>query len=393
MKTINLFVNSFPKTSETFIYNKVLMLLKNNFKVNVITYKIDFTSKLEIKDLYKYDFFQVIINPIKSRFDVTLICKSILSKEFWKMLFTYKGNLKKSYKEFLLKFTLKMFSPDIIHFEFSGIGFQYLHLFDEFKNITLVSSFRGAAENITPLINSKRRLEFPSYLQKIHICHCVSKKMAYNLSKYGLEKNKEFINYPSIDINKFKFNNDYEFNTRNTIKILSVGRLHWKKGIDISLLALSKLKNKGFKFTYTLVGEGVEYEKLKFLTSHFDLDNEVKFIGYKNPQEVSDLLKVSQLFLLPSFSEGLANSALEAMSCGVPVISAKAGGLEEAIINKESGLLFNVGDVEDLYSKLVSVFELSYDLNTMRENARKTVETKFDLRIQSERFKELYKKI
>ena len=53
MKTINIFVNSFPKTSETFIFNKVLMLLKNGFKVNVITSVIDVNSKLEIKS-YQY---------------------------------------------------------------------------------------------------------------------------------------------------------------------------------------------------------------------------------------------------------------------------------------------------------------------------------------------------
>jgi colanic acid/amylovoran biosynthesis glycosyltransferase len=390
MKTINIFVNSFPKTSETFIFNKVLMLLKNGFKVNVITSVIDVNSKLEIKELLIYKSFRIVLNPQKSRFTIPVLFKLLLSKNFLKVLFLNKGSLKKRYKDYLSLVTLKMFTPDIIHFEFSGLGFQYLHLFDKLEGVTLVSSFRGAAENITPLINSKRRLEFPNYLEKIDICHCVSKKMAFTLSKYGFDKSKEFINYPSIDIDKFKFIKEYDFNPKNTIKIISIGRLHWKKGIDIALLALSKLKKKGFNFTYTLVGDGGEYEKLKFLTSYFGLENEVKFVGYKSPQEVSDLLLKSQLFLLPSYSEGLANSALEAMSCGIPVISARAGGLEEAISHKESGLLFNVGDVEDLYSNLVSVFELSHNLKYIRKNARQTVENNFDLRIQSEKFKELY---
>lgn len=390
MKTINIFVNSFPKTSETFIFNKVLMLLKNGFKVNVITSVIDVNSKLEIKELSIYKSFRIVLNPLKSRFTITVLYKLLLSKNFLKVLFLNKGSLKKRYKDYLSLVTLKMFTPDIIHFEFSGLGFQYLHLFDKLEGVTLVSSFRGAAENITPLINSKRRLEFPDYLEKIDICHCVSKKMAFILSKYGFDKSKEFINYPSVDIDKFKFIKEYDFNPKNTIKIISIGRLHWKKGIDIALLALSKLKKKGFNFTYTLVGDGGEYEKLKFLTSYFGLENEVKFVGYKSPQEVSDLLLKSQLFLLPSYSEGLANSALEAMSCGIPVISARAGGLEEAISHKESGLLFNVGDVEDLYSNLVSVFELSHNLKYIRKNARQTVENNFDLRIQSEKFKELY---
>jgi colanic acid/amylovoran biosynthesis glycosyltransferase len=393
MKTINLFVNSFPKNSETFIYNKVSMLLKNGFTVNVIASEIDLNSNLNISDLKSNKSFRIITNPLKLRFTINIFLRAIFSKSFWIELQTNNGNIRKSYKDFILLSTLRKFSPDIIHFEFSGLGFQYLHLFKKLSGITLVSSFRGAAENITPIVNSKRRLEFPYFLDEIDFCHCVSKKMALTLGKYGLDRSKVFINYPSIDIDKFRFIEEYNFNSNYKIRIISVGRLHWKKGIDIAILALRKLKEKGFNFTYTIVGDGTEYEKLKFLTSNFELENEIEFVGYKSPKEVSELLSKSHLFLLPSYSEGLANSVLEAMSTGIPVVSARAGGLEEAINHMESGFLFNVGDVNGLYSSLLSLFKHSYDLNAIRKNARQTIENKFDIHSQSDKFKNLYQNI
>lgn len=393
MKTINIFVNSFPKNSETFIYNKVKMLLINEFKINLIVSKIETKSTSLYEDISGFDNLKIVLSPLSRAYSPFMILRAMISLNYWSLLIKSNFSIKLSYKKYLSKKTLNLFNPDIIHFEFSGIGFNYLPYLDELKGVKIVSSFRGAAEKIKPLTNKKRNTDFPLFLKKIDACHCVSIEMHNHLKRYSIDENKVLINYPSIDLSRFNYLNNYNFDINKEIKIISIGRLHWKKGIDLALLSLYKLKQKGFNFTYIIVGDGPEYEKLKFMTENLGLGKEVQFLGFKSSKEVSTLLKKSNLFLLPSYSEGLANSALEAMSSGIPIIAAKAGGMEEAIIHEKSGFLFEIGDVNGLYNNLLKIFENNYYLNEIRLKARETVEDKFDLKIQSEKFKIFYKNL
>ncbi len=390
MKTINIFVNSFPKISETFIYNKVKSLLENDFRINVITTRIESSSDDFYQSLSHFENFNIVEAPINGAFNLSTLLKAIFSGKFWSTLIEKKFDFRSSYKEYLQKKTLKMFNPDIIHFEFSGIGFQYLPYLDDIEGVKKVSSFRGAAEKIKPLIDAKRFNEFPNFLKSLDAYHCVSNNMVDELEKFDIDRGKAFVNYPSIDSEKFEYSLEYSFNPNEQVKIISVGRLHWKKGIDIALLALSKLKKQGHFFKYYLVGDGFEFEKLKFMSKNLNLENEVVFLGYKSSVEVSQLLKESDLFLLPSYSEGLSNSALEAMCCGIPVVSSRAGGMNEAIDDDQNGFLFDLGDVDGLYLKLKAIFENTYDLEATRMNAHNTVKERFELKIQSEKFKQFY---
>lgn len=215
--------------------------------------------------------------------------------------------------------------------------------------------------------------------------------MFNELQNYGASKDKLFLNYPSIETKRFSFLKKYTF--KNEPTIISVGRLHWKKGIDIALLALSKLKQEGFNFTYKIIGNGNEYEKLKFLTTKLNLTENVIFEGFCSSKEVAEKLKNAQLFLLPSYSEGLSNSALEAMCSGIPIVSSKAGGMEEAITHKQNGFLFEIGDSEELYTILKDILNNKFDLEKIRTNASLTVSNKFNLSIQEEKFKTFYQKL
>lgn len=390
MKKINIFVNNFPKTSETFIYNKVKSLLENGFDVNLIVSQLENDAKGFYKDLNHHKNFKLRVAYINKAKNIKTIVNTLFSLNFYKIFFKNNLSLKQSYKEYLSLKTLNLSNPDIIHFEFSGIGFQYLPYLKQLKNIKIGSSFRGTPEKIKPLIDEKRRADFPIFLKHLDYCHCVSNNMAKELNQFNVNKEKVFINYPSINVNLFSYKDDFTFDTKTEINIISVGRLHWIKGIDIALLALQKLKENGYKFKYHLIGDGPEFEKLKFMTHNLNLTDEVVFLGFQPANKVSEYLKNAQLFLLPSYSEGLSNSALEAMCTGLPILSAKAGGMEEAITHQKNGFLFEIGDINELYLNLKSIFENKYDLNKIRLNASETVINKFNLKKQSNKFKELY---
>lgn len=93
-----------------------------------------------------------------------------------------------------------------------------------------------------------------------------------------------------------------------------------------------------------LVGDGPERGPVETLVEEYALSERVLFMG--DQREVEAILPGADLFLLPSSHESFGLVALEAMSCGVPVIGCRAGGLPEVVTHGETGFLYEVGDVE-----------------------------------------------
>lgn len=387
--TINIYVNEFPKTSETFIFNKVKFLLEQGYNINLFASKFYFEDENydDLRNFPNFKYLYFFTNVSKSIYKIPIV---VAKKHFWKRFVKNHFNLKKSISEALKYETLIYGNPNYIHFEFSGIGINFSSVLNEINNIKIVSSFRGAAEKITPNVYDERKIKISQLVEFLDICHCVSFDMANEIQKYTSKILNTVIIHPSIDVQKFKFNTEYHFNSLNKINIISVGRLHWKKGIDIALLSLAKLKKDGINFQYTLVGEGFEFEKLKYLSYILGLKNEVVFTGKKSSKEVYKLLLQSQLYLLPSYNEGISNAALEAMSTGIPVISSNIDGMPEAVIHEQNGFIFERGNADELYYLIKSIFNNKYDLEMIRKNARKIVEEKFNLNLQIIKYKEIY---
>ncbi len=123
------------------------------------------------------------------------------------------------------------------------------------------------------------------------------------------------------------------------MQILSVGRLHWVKGIEKTLEALSILKKNGTKFVYRVIGEGPEIEQLIFLINFFDINDEVEFIGSKGPAEIRNEMERANLFIQTSWAEGFSNSTMEAQALGIPVIVTPVSGMDELVIHENTGYI------------------------------------------------------
>lgn len=95
-----------------------------------------------------------------------------------------------------------------------------------------------------------------------------------------------------------------------------------------------------------MIGDGPERQKTEDMARDMGIYSDIRFLGKQ--EQISEILSISDLFLLPSETESFGLSALEAMACGVPVISSNAGGLPEINIQGETGYLSNVGDVDDM---------------------------------------------
>ncbi|MEE1899362.1 N-acetyl-alpha-D-glucosaminyl L-malate synthase BshA [Flavobacterium rakeshii] len=138
-----------------------------------------------------------------------------------------------------------------------------------------------------------------------------------------------------------------------------------------------------------LVGDGPEKEPAEKLCDELGLADKVIFFG--NSSEINEILCFSDLFLLPSETESFGLAALEAMANGVPVISSNTGGLPE--VNKEgySGYLADVGDVETMAKRAISILEDDEILLKFKNNALKVAQ-EFDIQNIVPLYERLYKK-
>jgi N-acetyl-alpha-D-glucosaminyl L-malate synthase BshA len=125
-----------------------------------------------------------------------------------------------------------------------------------------------------------------------------------------------------------------------------------------------------------MVGDGPEKEKAELLCAQLGIIDKVIFFG--NSNEIDQILQHSDLFLLPSETESFGLAALEAMACGVPVISSNSGGLAEVNLEGYSGYLSAVGNVTEMASNALQILQDPIRLQEFKANALKTAE-KFDI--------------
>ena len=116
-----------------------------------------------------------------------------------------------------------------------------------------------------------------------------------------------------------------------------------------------------------MVGDGPEKENAEYLCAKLGIQSKVIFFG--NSNEIDKILCFSDLFLLPSETESFGLAALEAMSCGVPVISSNSGGLPEVNKNGITGYLSDVGDIEAMSKNAISILKDDSVLKKFKENA------------------------
>jgi len=138
-----------------------------------------------------------------------------------------------------------------------------------------------------------------------------------------------------------------------------------------------------------MVGDGPEKEKAEALCMELGIYDKVIFFG--NSNEIDKILCMTDLFLLPSETESFGLAALEAMACGVPVISSNSGGLPEVNFDGISGYLSNVGNVEEMAANAIKILKDDKILNEFKANALE-VAKKFDIKNILPKYEALYQR-
>jgi colanic acid/amylovoran biosynthesis glycosyltransferase len=245
--------------------------------------------------------------------------------------------------------------PDIFHIQWAkGIAeWAWVKKF----GIKLVLSLRGAHINYSPIADTELASMYKKEFPNVDAFHAVSKAIAEEAKKYGAKKEKIKVVYSGLDISIFNRTKPELSNQRDTFNVISVGRPHWKKGYTYALDAFKLLKDQKFQFTYTIVG-GADLE-LKYQIAELGLENDIIVLDHVQYDDVEGLIKTSDLFLLSSVEEGIANVVLEAMVAQKLVLSTTCGGMEEVIIDSVNGFLIPIRNAEAMAKKINMISQIS----------------------------------
>lgn len=180
-----------------------------------------------------------------------------------------------------------------------------------------------------------------------------------------------------IDPEKFTPRPDPE----NTIpQLLCVGRLVPAKGQRVLVAASKQLHDAGVKHELTFVGTGPDTEALQVLSKEMGISEHVRFTGGMAPEGVRDEYGKADVFVLPSFAEGVPVVLMEAMASGVPVISTTITGIPELIESGKDGILVPASDCDSLSDAIATLINDKELRSSMAEKGREKVLASYNLK-------------
>lgn len=216
----------------------------------------------------------------------------------------------------------------------------------------------------SPVLNWLIFYPIEKLLAKYTDCLITINKEDYSRAKAKFKTDVRYIPGVGINVDKFSsytISDERKNKIRNSIGmpedaklLLSVGELNKNKNHETVIKALGRLvaEKPSIQFYYVVAGEGLQKEHLLDLAKELNISDRVKLLGYR--KDVIDLYKVSDVFIHPSFREGLPVSVMEAIASGLPVIASKIRGNSDLV--KEEWL-FEPKDEEGLEDKIKNLLK------------------------------------
>jgi phosphatidylinositol alpha-1,6-mannosyltransferase len=171
--------------------------------------------------------------------------------------------------------------------------------------------------------------------------------------------------YPGVDARRFSPDADdgalrRALAPRGELLLLSVARLQRRKGHDLVLRVLPALKKAAPSLRYVIVGDGDERDRLERLSVELGVSADVSFVGSVSDAELPAYFAACDVFVLPTRTEtsdfeGFGIVFLEAAAAGKPAVGGRNGGVPEAIVEGETGMLVADERTDELFAALKSM--------------------------------------
>ncbi|MFC1651814.1 glycosyltransferase family 4 protein [Patescibacteria group bacterium] len=226
---------------------------------------------------------------------------------------------------------------------------------------TTKNMVKKAEQIIVPSESTKKDL--------VSMYGCDGKKVNVIYHGYNSDLYRKIDNETKIGLTKKKYGLD-----ENENYLFFVGRLEERKNILGMIKAFYKVKSQtNFDYKFVIAGKpGVGYEKIQKLVKDLMIENDVKFLGYVQEEDLPFLLSGADIFLFPTFYEGFGLPILEAMSCGVPVITSKTSSCPE--VAGEAAILVNPDNTQEIAEGIVRILSDSRLRNTLVQQGFRQIE-------------------
>lgn len=181
--------------------------------------------------------------------------------------------------------------------------------------------------------------------------------------------------------------NLYNF-CKNNFIIGSIGRLSKEKGYDYLIQAFGLSVKKGIKAKLVILGEGTERKKLEKIIWENGLNDHILLPGYI--ENARNILPLFDIFILPSLSEGLPLTLLEAMQASRPCVATKVGGVPEVLENGKCGILVSSKSINELYKGILLLCKSEELRNKLGTLSRRRAVTKFHVSRMADAYNAIY---
>jgi glycosyltransferase involved in cell wall biosynthesis len=174
--------------------------------------------------------------------------------------------------------------------------------------------------------------------------------------------------------------------------IAFLGLVGARKGTDVLLHALAALAKEGVRYRVLIGGNG-EVEAARSLAVELSIADRIEFLGWVDEGGMDAVHRAADIFVLPSRAENQPIAILEAMARSTPVISTRVGAIPFQVIEGETGLLIEPGDVTALTRAIVTLIEDPERRRAMGAAGRRRFESHFSVTSCAARFADLYKSL
>lgn len=264
------------------------------------------------------------------------------------------------------------FNPDIIHLHNRFFFTTLIGLFlkKHFQIPTITTIHLGAIDYISGVKGYFIRLieKFMIRLINNHsnVITAVSKNVKENGTKLGINPNNCIVIPNGVDLSFFNMSRSFDSKPR---KVIFIGRLLANKGPKILVQSANLVAKKIPDVQFLIVGDGPLRKEIENYCKKKHLNKNIKFLG--RLEDIRDIMKEGDLYVRPSYLDGMPLGVLEAMAAGLPVIATRIAGTTEIIQHGKTGHLVKVNDVEVLAR---AITELLLNPEYMQKIAKKGLE-------------------
>jgi glycosyltransferase involved in cell wall biosynthesis len=272
---------------------------------------------------------------------------------------------------------------DVIYFPWNAAAIDHLPVFA--LSAPVVVSCRGAQVNVAPHNPDRATIRdgLRTTFARAAAVHCVSEIIKTEAMQLGLDAAKAYVIRPAVDPAHFH-PPDRSLRRTGVFSIVTTGSLIWRKGQDYALQAVRFLVDRGIPARLDIIGHGPDRRRILYNVHDLGLQKNVRLLGSLREEEVRQHLQDADAFCLPSLSEGISNAVLEAMACGLPVVTTDCGGMSEAVTEGVEGFLVPVRDPEAMARALAQLATDRGLSQRMGQAARQRVVREFTLAQQTE---------